>query len=69
MGLPLAPGLARMCTAYLLRDYQPPIGQALTLYFDDVAVTYPIDNLPFKPYKLIPTADNATQDAMYDTKK
>ena len=38
VGLPLAPERARMCTAYLLKSYKPPIGQALTLYFDDVAL-------------------------------
>ena len=58
MGLPLTPELARMCTAYLLKDYEPPIGQALTLYFDDVAATYRINTLPLKPYNLLPTIDN-----------
>ena len=69
MGLPLAPELARMCTAYLLRNYEPPIGEALTLYFDDVAATYPIKALPLKPFNLLPTTDNTTQDATYDTAK
>ena len=69
MGLPLTPELARMCTAYLLKDYEPPIGEALTLYFDDVAATYPINTLPLKPFNLLPTIDNTTQDATYDTTK
>ena len=66
MGLPLAPELARMCTAYLLRDYQPPPNECLTVYFDDVASTYPIDNLPLGPYNLKPTQPNTTQDCIYD---
>ena len=39
MGLPLAPELSRMVTAYLLRDYIPPPGEILTLYFDDKNIT------------------------------
>lgn len=42
MGLPLAPELSRMVTAYLLRDCVPPHGEILTLYFDDLASTYPL---------------------------
>ena len=64
MGLPLAPELDRMCTAYLLRDYKTPPGHSLTIYFDDVA-TYPIDNLPLEPYNLKPTPPNTTQDCLY----
>ena len=71
MGLPLAPELARMATAYLLRNYQQPLGHTLTLYFDDVAATYPIQDLPLDPYNLKETPANHTQDAMYnpDTKQ
>ena len=39
MGLPLAPELARMATAFLLRNYEQPLGHTLTIYFDDA--TYP----------------------------
>ena len=66
MGLPLAPELARMATAYLLRDYETPIGHSLTIYFDDVSTTYPINNLPLTPYNLKDTPPNQTQDAKYD---
>ena len=52
MGLPLAPELAKMCTAFLLRDYQPPPGHSLTVYLDDLAATYPIDNIPLQPYSI-----------------
>ena len=52
MGLPLAPELAHMCTAYLLRYYQTPENGTLTIYSDDVAATYPIDTLPLAPYTL-----------------
>eukprot|EP00800_Vazella_pourtalesii_P012414 TRINITY_DN2925_c0_g1_i2.p1 TRINITY_DN2925_c0_g1~~TRINITY_DN2925_c0_g1_i2.p1 ORF type:complete len:432 (-),score=12.92 TRINITY_DN2925_c0_g1_i2:1261-2556(-) len=54
MGLSLAPKLARMCTAYLLKDYSPPPNESLTLYFDDVAATHPIEDLPLAPYTLNP---------------
>ena len=67
MGLPLAPEIARMCTAYLLEFYEPPHHQVLTLYFDDVASTYPPDDLPSAPFKLVATEPNQTQDALYDT--
>ena len=43
MGLPLAPELARMATAYLLRLYLPPPNERLIIYFDDIAATYPVD--------------------------
>ena len=66
MGLPLAPELARMCTAYPLRDYKTPEKETLTIYFDDVAATYPIDNLPLAPYTLKPTEPNTTQDCELD---
>ena len=66
MGLPLAPELARMCTAYLLRDYVTPPNQRLTVYFDDVASTFPIEDLPLAPYNLKPTPPNTTQDCTYD---
>ena len=55
MGLPLAPELAQMCTANLLRVYQLPPNECLTVYFDDVASIYPIDNLPLGPYNLKPS--------------
>ena len=66
MGLPLAPELARMCTAYLLRNYHTPENESLTIYFDDVAATYPIDNLPLAPYTLKATEPNTTQDCKLD---
>ena len=71
MGLPLAPELARMCTAYLLEHYEPPHDHCLTIYFDDVAATYPPNDLPLGPYNLKETEPNQTQDARYDpeTKK
>ena len=66
MGLPLAPELARMTTAFLLRSYQEPTGHILTLYFDDVAATYPIGELPLQPFVLKDTEQNQTQDALYN---
>ena len=66
-GTPLAPELARSTTAYLLRDYIQPPGHKLTLYFDDVASTFPIHNLPLAPFSLKETPPNQTQDALYDT--
>ena len=66
MGLPLAPELARMSTTYLLRNYSPPPNEHLTLYFDDVAASYPIEDLPLAPYTLKTTAPNTTQDCIYD---
>ena len=41
MGLPLAPELARMYTAYHHRNYETPPNEKLTVYFDDVASTFP----------------------------
>lgn len=66
MGLTLAPELARMATAYLLKDYHPPPGETLTLYFDDATATYPINDLPLSPYNLKLTTPNETQDAIYN---
>ena len=66
MGLPIAPELARMCTAYLLRNYETPPNEKLTVYFDDVASTFPIEDLPLAPYNLKPTPPNTTQDCTYD---
>ena len=66
MGLPLAPELARMCTAYLLRNYETPPNEKLTIYFDDVASTFPIENLPLATYNLKPTPPNTIQDCIYD---
>ena len=67
MGLPLAPELARMYTVYLLRNYQTLPNECLTVYLDDVASTYPIDNLPLGSHNLKPTPSNTTQDCRYDT--
>ncbi|KAI6658717.1 hypothetical protein LOD99_10949 [Oopsacas minuta] len=68
MGLPIAPELARLCTAYLLNNYRPPPGNlVLTIYFDDLAATFPVMDLPLGPYTLKETAPNATQDCIYDT--
>ena len=50
MGLPLAPELARMTTAFLLRNYERPLGHTMTIYFDDA--TCPILDLPLEPYIL-----------------
>ena len=69
MGLPLAPELARMCTAFLLRDYQPPPGHNLTVYFEDLPATYPIYNIPHQAYSIKKTENNQTQDANYDPKE
>ena len=68
MGLPIAPELARMCTAFLTRDYTPPPGHVLTIYFDDLATTYPIDLELLKPYTIKTTEPNQTQDCKYDTR-
>ena len=69
MGLPIAPELARMCTAYLLKDYNPPPGQSLTIYFDDIAASYPLENILLEPYTVKPTDTNQTQDCRYDPQK
>ena len=68
MGLPLAPELSRMATTYLLRDYAPPPGEILTLYFDDVAATFPIPPAPdiLSSYVLEQGPSNRTQDIYYD---
>ena len=39
----------------------------LALYFDDVASTFPIHDLPLAPFSLKETPPNQTQDALYDT--
>ena len=65
MGLPLAPELARMCTAYLLSYYTVPPWQTLTVYFDDIAATYPIQDLTLAPFILKETPPNTTQDCVY----
>ena len=67
MGLPLAPELLRMFTAFLLRDYQAPPGEILTLFFDDVASTFPIPHDLLAPYELEVGPDNRTQDVLYDS--
>ena len=67
MGLPLAPELARMATAFLLRNYEQPLGHTLTIYFDDA--TYTILDLPLESYILKETPANHTQDAMYNPEK
>ena len=69
MGLPLAPEIARMCTAFLLKDYQPPTNHSLTIYFDDVASTYPPTDLPLETYNLKTTEANQTQDAIHEPEK
>ena len=66
MGLPLAPELSRMVTAYILKDYVPPVNQILTVYFDDVASTYPIPLDLLSPYILEKGPDNRSQDIYYD---
>ena len=52
MGFPVSPELARMCTAFLLRNYQPPRNESLTLYSDDVYATYPHRHTPPWPIQL-----------------
>ena len=66
MGLPLAPELARMTTAYLMLNYHLPLNQAIAIYFDDIASTLklPLDFL--SPYVLERGPDNVTQDVLYD---
>ena len=66
MGLPLAPELARMCTAYLLLNYSPPPNNTLTLYFDDLASTYDIPSTLLAPFILEKGPNNVTQDVLYD---
>ena len=65
MGLPLAPELARMTTAYLMLNYTLPPNQAITIYFDDIASTVklPLDFL--SPYLLEQGPNNVTQDVLY----
>ena len=67
IGLPLAPELARMTTAYLLRDYSEPTGETQTLYFNDVASTYPTNDLQLHPFVLKETEQNQTLDACYNS--
>ena len=68
MGLPLAPELARLVTAHLLRNFTPPPGGILTLYFDDLAANFEIDTLPEleSVYKLEKTMTDQTQDSVYN---
>ena len=54
-----------MCTAYLLSYYTVPAWHTLTVYFDDVAATYPIQDLPLAPFVLKATEPNTTQDCVY----
>ena len=67
MGLPFAPELARMATAFLLRNNEQPLGHTLTIYFDDA--TYPILDLPLESYILKETPANHTQDAIYNPER
>ena len=74
MGLTIAPQLARLTTAFLLRQFKLPSPKdTLTLYYDDVAASFPptddnISNLQvaLAPYKLVATENNLTQDCKYD---
>ena len=74
MGLTLAPQLARMTTAFLLRNFKVPSRQdVFTIYYDDLAATFPLDDANISnienslhPYILKRTEDNITQDARYD---
>ena len=75
MGLTLAPLLARMCTAHLLRGFQTPLPgpHTLTVYYDNVAGTFALDqqhisNLSksLAPYELSMTACNTTQDSIFN---
>ena len=75
MGLTLAPLLARMCTGHLLRGFTTPLPgpHRLTVYYDDIAATFPLDNpaisnicQTLSPYQLTMTSPNTTQDAIYD---
>ena len=54
-----------MCTAYLLAYYTVPPWQTLTVYFDDIAATYPIQDLPLAPFILKETPPNTSQDCLY----
>ena len=57
---PLTPGIkrdangtseiVRMCTAYMLEDYELTPNHSLTIYFDDVAATNPPNALPLGNY-------------------
>ena len=44
--------IARMCTVYLLEDYEPPPNHSLTIYFDDVAATNQPNALSLGNYNL-----------------
>lgn len=66
MGLPLAPELARMCTAYLLLNYHPPPKSVLTIYFDDITTTYEIPPNLLTPYELEKGPNDVTQDVLHD---
>ena len=74
MGLTLAPQLARMTTAFLLRNFKVPSRQDIfTIYYDDLAATFPLDDANISnianslhSYILKRTEDNITQDARYD---
>ena len=66
MGLPLAPELARMVTAFLLLDYTPPPNNMITIYFDDIASSFPIPTDLLAPYVIEPGPNNLTQDVLYD---
>ena len=75
MGLTLASLLARMFTGHLLRGFTTPLPgpHRLTVYYDDIAATFPLDNpaisnicQTLSPYQLTMTSPNTTQDAIYD---
>ena len=74
MGLTLAPQLARMTTAFLLRNFKVPSRQDIFIIcYDDLAATFPLDDANISnianslhPYILKRTEDNITQDARYD---
>ena len=66
MGLPLAPELARMTTAYLLLNYHAPLHCALTIYFDDITSNFEIPDDLLAPYVIERGQDNVTQDVLYD---
>ena len=73
MGLTLAPQLARMTTAFLLRNFKVQSRQDIfTIYYDDLTATFPLDDANISniaeslhPYILKRTEDNITQDARY----
>ena len=74
MGSTVAPQLARLTTAFKLTTFKLPHPKAaFTLYYDEVAATFPLNDPSvsniqalLSPYTLTMTENNKTQDCQYN---